>query len=158
MNMLILCTGNSARSILLEAILNATSEGRITAYSAGSRPAGQVHPQAIATLRRVGIETDDVSSKSWDVFAAPEAPRMHAILTVCDAAASEPCPVWPGHPVSAHWGVEDPAKVPEHAWDAAFDEAYATLAHRAKRLLDLPFETMPADQLKRELDHIGMLP
>lgn len=156
--MLILCTGNSARSILLEAILNATSDGRITAYSAGSAPAGQVHPQALAMLARAGIATDGLSSKSWDVFAAPEAPRMHAVLTVCDAAASEPCPVWPGHPLTAHWGIEDPAKIPRDAWDAAFDEAYATLAHRASLLLALPFETMSPGQLKRELDHIGILP
>lgn len=156
--MLILCTGNSARSILLEAILNATSEGRITAYSAGSQPAGQVHPQATTTLDRVGITTDGLASKSWDVFAMPQAPRMHAIITVCDSAAAEPCPVWPGHLVTAHWGIEDPAKVPEDIWDAAFDEAYATLAHRASRLLALPFETMPPERLKRELEHIGVLP
>ena len=109
-------------------------------------------------LARAGIATDGLSSKSWDVFAAPEAPRMHAVLTVCDAAASEPCPVWPGHPLTAHWGIEDPAKIPRDAWDAAFDEAYATLAHRASLLLALPFETMSPGQLKRELDHIGILP
>lgn len=158
MNILVLCTGNSARSILLEAILNATSGGRVTAYSAGSSPTGDVHPQALSILSRAGFSTDGLRSKNWDEFAAPDAPRMAAVITVCGSAAEEPCPVWPGGPVTGHWGVEDPARVPEAAWAPAFEEAYATLAHRAKMLLDLPLETLSAEALKRELDHIGTLP
>ena len=158
MNILVLCTGNSARSILLESILNSTSQGRVTAYSAGSAPAGRVHPQSLTLLARIGHDTSEVRSKSWDEFEGTDAVVMDVVITVCDSAANETCPMWPGAPLQSHWGVSDPAAAPEHAWEPAFEEAYATLAHRAKLLLDLPVESMKPADLKRHLDRIGTLP
>ena len=134
MNVLFLCTGNSARSILAEALVNdrSVSGGRFRGYSAGSHPKGQVHPLALETLREHGHSTTDLRSKSWDEFAAPGAPRMDFIFTVCDHAASEPCPLWPGHPVTAHWGLPDPAAVEGSEADrrAAFAATYAQLRQR----------------------------
>ncbi len=158
MNILVLCTGNSARSILLESILNHTSKGRVTAFSAGSDPTGKVHPQSLALLGSLGHDTVGARSKSWDEFEAADAPKMGAVITVCDSAAAGTCPIWPGAPVQSHWGVADPAAAPESGWKPAFEEAYATLAHRAKLLLDLPFEALPPEDLKRHLDRIGQLP
>ena len=158
MKILVLCTGNSARSILLEHILNAQSGGRVTAYSAGSHPSGKVHPQSIRLLTALGYDVSDARSKSWDEFAEPDAPQMDAVITVCGSAAGETCPFWPGAPVCSHWGVEDPAAVAEPHWETAFQTAYDILSRRAGAFLDMPFETMDAKTLKSELDRIGALP
>ena len=142
MNILVLCTGNSARSILLESILNTEGAGRVRAYSAGSQPTGKVHPQSLVLLTEKGHDTREARSKSWDEFAADDAPTMDMVITVCGSAADEVCPVWPGAPVRAHWGVEDPARAEKANWEVAFATAYDALERRAKALLDLPFETM----------------
>lgn len=155
MNILVLCTGNSARSILLESIFNTLGAGRVRAYSAGSNPTGKVHPQSLALLKELGHDTSGARSKSWDEFAAEDAPEMDMVITVCASAAGETCPVWPGAPVRAHWGVEDPAAAEQPDWDAAFRAAYATLEKRAKALLELPFETMSAAELTQQLKRIG---
>ncbi|WP_422028584.1 arsenate reductase ArsC [Roseovarius sp.] len=155
MNILVLCTGNSARSILLESILNTESVGRVRAFSAGSQPAGQVHPQSLKLLEEKGHDITHARSKSWDEFAADDAPLMDMVITVCGSAAGETCPVWPGAPVRAHWGVEDPAAAPEAEWEAAFNEAYDKLERRALALLDMNFETMEQGELKATLDRIG---
>ncbi len=128
-NILILCTGNSARSILGEALFNARSGGRVRAFSAGSKPAGAPNPYALETLERHGVPSDGARSKSWDEFDGEDAPRMDAVITVCDSAASETCPVWPGAPVRAHWGLPDPAGIedPDRA-RAAFEATYQALA------------------------------
>lgn len=157
MNILVLCTGNSARSILLEAILNHDGAGRVHAYSAGSKPAGRVHPQSLRLLAGKGIDTLDMRSKSWDEFAAPDAPAMDAVITVCGSAAGETCPVWPGAPLRAHWGVEDPAAAAPSEQPAAFAEAWEILAARAHLFLALPFETMERAALGAELKRIGTL-
>ena len=158
MKILVLCTGNSARSILLEALLRRIGQGRISSYSAGSNPTGVVHPQSVKLLAEKGYDTSEMRSKSWDEFAASDAPRMDAVITVCGSAAGEVCPVWPGVPVRAHWGVEDPAAARESDWTVAFDTAYAILERRAEAFAALPFEDMSATQLKSELDRIGELP
>ncbi len=155
MNILVLCTGNSARSILLESILTHRSDGRITAWSAGSRPAGKVHPQSIALLREKGFPTDGLSSQSWDDYAKYDAPVMDAVITVCGSAAAEECPYWPGAPVRAHWGVEDPAAAKPDDQPAAFAGAYRLLDDRAQQLFALPFETMSQDDLQSALNRIG---
>lgn len=129
-NVLFLCTGNSARSILAEAILNREGEGRARGYSAGSHPKGQVHPAALKLLGELGYATEGLRSKSWDEFAAPGAPRIDLIITVCDNAAGETCPIWPGHPAKLHWGIPDPAAVYGNAQSAAFKEAYRVLHER----------------------------
>lgn len=158
MNILVLCTGNSARSILLESELNAASNGRITAYSAGSKPSGKVHPKSITLLTGLGRDMSAARSKSWDEFALDTAPQMDAVITVCGSAAEEECPYWPGAPVRAHWGVEDPAAAAEPEWEEAFNTAYDILSRRAAALIALPFEEMDAQTLKAELDRIGELP
>ena len=155
MNILVLCTSNSARSILLESIFNTHGDGRVRAFSAGSQPAGQVHPQSLTLLAEKGHLTGGARSKSWDEFAAGDAPEMDMVITVCSSAAGETCPIWPGAPVRAHWGVEDPAKADEPDWQRAFETAYDALELRAKALLDLPFETMETSELKATLDRIG---
>ncbi|MCF6429369.1 arsenate reductase ArsC [Leisingera sp. MMG026] len=155
MNILVLCTGNSARSILLESIFNTLGTGRIRAFSAGSNPTGKVHPQSLVLLEELGHDTTGARSKSWDVFAAEGAPEMDIVITVCAAAAGETCPVWPGAPVRAHWGVADPAAADQPEWDTAFRAAYATLEKRAEALLDLPFETMNATELTQQLKRVG---
>jgi len=155
MNILVLCTGNSARSILLEALLNRRGRGRLIAWSAGSQPAGQVHPQALALLRDKGYDTAPLRSKSWDEFGGAYAPVMRAVITVCGNAASETCPIWPGAPLRAHWGVEDPAAAPADQ-PAAFARAYALLAGRADELLARNFETMGDEALGALLTRIGM--
>ncbi|WP_306419252.1 arsenate reductase ArsC [Loktanella sp. Alg231-35] len=123
MNILVLCTGNSARSILLESILSHRSDGRINAWSAGSKPAGKVHPQSLELLAKEGFPTDGLSSQSWDDYAKPGAPKMDAVITVCGSAAAEECPYWPGTPLRAHWGVDDPAAAAPDNQPAAFAEA-----------------------------------
>ena len=158
MNILVLCTGNSARSILLESELNTASQGRITAFSAGSNPSGNVHPQSIKLLTALGHDISKARSKSWDEFERPDAPVMDAVITVCGSAAAEQCPYWPGTPLRSHWGVEDPAAADQPDWPEAFDTAYAILSRRAAALIALPFETMDAKTLKSELDRIGTLP
>ena len=143
-NVLILCTGNSARSILGEALFNHLGQGRVRAFSAGSKPSGKVNPVALETLETHGIPLpSEIRSKSWDEFAAPGAPKLDYIFTVCASAAGESCPIWPGHPTTAHWGIDDPAHVePLQARRAAFELAYAALEKRIKAFLALELASM----------------
>jgi arsenate reductase len=159
-NVLFLCTGNSARSILAEALLNHLGEGRFKAYSAGSHPAGKVNPFALQLLRAAGLPAEGSRSKAWDEFAQPGSPPMDFIITVCDNAAGEVCPVWPGKPISAHWGVPDPAAVQgsDEAKRAAFRDAAATLRRRIERMIDLPMEKLDALERKSRLNAIGPPP
>lgn len=158
MNILVLCTGNSARSILLEAILNHPGADQgIREWSAGSHPAGRVHPQSLMLLTGKGFPIDELRSKSWDEFAAPDAPRMDAVITVCSAAAGETCPYWPGAPVRAHWGVEDPAAAPAERQREAFAEAFNILLGRAAAFLALPAERRLPPYPAAELTRIGMI-
>ncbi|MEH6758442.1 MAG: arsenate reductase ArsC [Parasphingorhabdus sp.] len=154
-NILFLCTGNSARSILGEALLNHDGEGRFRAYSAGSFPKGEVHPMAMQVLSGLGFETDDLRSKSWDEFAAPDAPQMDFIFTVCDNAAGETCPIWPGHPMTAHWGIEDPAAADGTAQKEAFLMALRYMRNRIALFLNLPFEALDELSLRTQLNNIG---
>lgn len=154
-HILVLCTGNSARSILAEAVLNRDGAGRVRAYSAGSKPAGRVNPGAVQLLERLGLPTEDYRSKSWDEFAAPGAPQMDLVITVCDSAAGETCPVWPGAPLTTHWGVDDPAAAPEAGIDRAFLVAYHRLSARINAFLALDFEDMDRATLKTRLDAIS---
>jgi arsenate reductase len=137
-NVLFLCTGNSARSILSEAILNRLGDGRFRAFSAGSKPVGRVNPGALELLGRREYPTDELRSKSWDEFAGPDAPAMDYVITVCNNAAGETCPVWPGHPATEHWDIADPAGVGETDEErrAAFEEAYAVLNKRIEKFID----------------------
>ncbi|WP_116519722.1 arsenate reductase ArsC [Achromobacter insuavis] len=156
-NVLFLCTGNSARSILAEGLLNGLAGDRFRAYSAGSTPKGEVHPLALATLASYSLPVDGYRSKSWDEFAAPDAPRMDFIITVCDNAAGEVCPFWPGHPLTAHWGVPDPAS---HAGSEAerakaFHDAARMLKRRIELFLSLPHDKLDALSLQAELRGIG---
>ena len=146
LNVLVLCTGNSARSILGEALFNHLGRGRVQAFSAGSKPAGQVNPVALETLEKHGVpQPTDTRSKSWDEFAAPGAPSIDTIFTVCASAAGETCPIWPGHPTTAHWGIADPAHVePMEARRAAFEQAYRSLEKRIAAFLALDLELMSA--------------
>lgn len=155
MNILVLCTGNSARSILLESILNHRSDGRVTAWSAGSKPSGKVHPQSIKLLGEKGFPTDGLTSQSWDDFAAPDAPVMDAVITVCGSAAAEECPYWPGAPIRAHWGVEDPAAAAPDDQPQAFQTAYDLLSASAAAFFALPFEDMTQDELRAAMNKIG---
>jgi arsenate reductase len=156
-NVLFLCTGNSARSILAEALMNHLGKGRFTAHSAGSFPTGKVNPYSLETLRGFGLPTDGYRSKSWDKFAAHGAPPIDFIFTVCDNAAGEACPVWPGKPVTAHWGVPDPAAV--EGTDAqkreAFRDAATTLRRRIELFLALPLEKLDAHSMRSKLQDIG---
>jgi arsenate reductase len=156
-NVLILCTGNSARSILAEAILNKEGAGCFRAYSAGSQPKGVVHPQALRMLEKLGHPTEGLRSKSWDEFAAPGAPDLDFIVTVCDNAAGEVCPIWPGKPITAHWGIPDPAAV--EGTDAevglAFGEAYKQLSRRISLFLALPTETLSHPSVQARMREIG---
>jgi len=156
-NVLFLCTGNSARSIMAEAILNHKAKGQFTAYSAGSHPSGSPHPQALAQLASAGISTDGLRSKSWDEFAAPDAPAMSFVFTVCDNAANEVCPYWPGQPMTAHWGIPDPAAVhgtPEEI-ARAFREAFVILDRRISLFLALPLATFGQMAIQKEIESIG---
>ena len=158
-NVLFLCTGNSARSILAEAILNHAGRGRFRAFSAGSHPGGTVNPWAAELLARQGLEVADLRSKSWDEFAAPGAPHIDFVFTVCDNAAGEVCPVWPGKPMTAHWGIEDPAAVAGSDEDKrkAFSKAFAEMNRRISLFTSLPLAKLDAMAIKRELDQIGRL-
>ncbi len=157
MHVLFLCTGNSARSILAEAYLNAAGAGRFRAYSAGSRPAGQPNPLALELLAKHRIDTAGLRSKSWDEFARPGAPALDFVFTVCDNAAGEACPIWPGQPISAHWGVNDPAAVTgsDEEKRRAFLRAFQELSTRINLLLNLPVEKLDRLVLKKKLDDIG---
>jgi protein-tyrosine-phosphatase len=156
-NVLFLCTGNSARSILGEALLNRMGKGKFVAYSAGSQPKGAVHPQALALLRRLGFETNMLRSKSWDEFAKPGAPPLDFVFTVCDNAANEVCPVWPGQPMTAHWGVPDPAAVTGSDAEVAhaFRDTLGLLQRRIELFASLPVKTLDRMSLKKRLDEIG---
>lgn len=159
-NILFLCTGNSARSIIAEGLTNTLGNGRFKAHSAGSHPAGQVNPYALELLRRIKCPTENLRSKSWDEFARPEAPHMHFVITVCDKAAGEVCPLWPGQPLTAHWGFADPAAV--HGTDAekraAFERTFREINNRLRIFLSLPFEKIDRLALQQEIKAIGEKP
>ena len=156
-NVLILCTGNSARSILGEALVNHWGRGKFVGYSAGSSPKGQVHPIAIELLRQLKLPTEGLRSKSWDEFAVPGAPKLDFVFTVCDNAAGETCPYWPGQPMTAHWGVEDPAAVQGSDTDKwlAFRTAFRELENRIKVFTSLPIRTLDRAKLQAHLNEIG---
>jgi len=156
-NVLFLCTGNSARSIMAEAILNYRGKPRFKAYSAGSHPTGKVRPEAIRELEAAHLPTADARSKSWDEFTGPGAPRIDFVFTVCDNAAKEICPVWPGQPMTAHWGIADPAAVqgtPEEV-QRAFREAFVALDRRIGLFLSLPIQSLDRLAIQTEIDRIG---
>ena len=156
-NVLCLCTGNSARSIMAEAILNRKGNGGFTAYSAGSHPAGTPRPEALRQLESVGISKEGLRSKSWDEFSAPDAPRMDFVFTVCDNAANEACPFWPGQPMTAHWGIPDPAAVKgtSEEVDRAFRDAFVVLDRRIGLFLSLPLSSLQQLSIQREIENIG---
>ena len=156
-DVLFLCTGNSARSIMAEAILNFKAKPRFTAYSAGSHPSGEVRPEALSRLEAARLPTQGLRSKSWDEFAKPDAPKVDFVFTVCDNAAKEVCPVWPGQPMTAHWGVPDPAAVQGSAQEVerAYREAFSILERRIGLFLSLPLSSIDKLALKREVDKIG---
>jgi protein-tyrosine-phosphatase len=154
-NVMFLCTGNSARSILAEALLNRMGEGRFQAFSAGSFPKGKVHPMALGLLGDNGFPTAQLRSKSWDEFARPGAPPLDFIFTVCDNAAGEICPIWPGRPMTAHWGIEDPADVEGPGQRRAFERAFGALERRITQLLTLPLDSLDPESLKARLREIG---
>jgi arsenate reductase len=158
-NVLFLCTGNSARSVLGEAVLNHVGEGRFKAFSAGSYPKGQVHPMALSILTEAGISTEGLRSKSWDEFAVAGSPKMDFVFTVCDNAAGEACPIWPGQPVTAHWGIEDPAAVdgPEFKQRAAFEDAFRFMRNRIAAFISLPLDSIDAMTLASKLRDIGAI-
>ena len=152
-NILFLCTGNSARSILAEGLVNHLSHGRFKGYSPGSQPMGRVNPLAIETLQHLGSETDGMSSKSWDVFAAADAPKMDFIITVCDSAAGEACPYWPGTPMTAHWGFPDPSHVDgdDEAKRLAFAKTAQAITQRLRLFLSLPMDKLDTLSLQNEV-------
>jgi protein-tyrosine-phosphatase len=158
-NVLFLCTGNSARSILAEAILNKAGVGKFCAYSAGSQPKGQVNPHALQLLESLGYDTSGFRSKSWDEFAKPDAPKFDFVFTVCDSAAAEACPVWPGHPMTAHWGIADPADTKGTPAEVAmaFTEAYRLLNQRIGAFTSLPTQSLDQLSLKARLREIGQM-
>jgi arsenate reductase len=156
-SVLFLCTGNSARSVLAEAYLNHAARGRYRAYSAGSHPNGRVNPFALELLAKAGLPTSGLRSKSWDEFARPEAPKIDFVFTVCDSAAAEICPIWPGQPSSAHWGIPDPAAVlgSDDEKRRAFKDALTALSRRIDLFLALPLDKLERHVLRRKLDEIG---
>lgn len=156
-NVLFLCTGNSARSIMAEGIMNSKGEPRFTAYSAGSHPSGKVRPEALRELEAAHIPTEGFRSKSWDEFATPDAPTMNFVFTVCDNAANEVCPIWPGHPATAHWGIPDPAAIrgTDEEIQKAFRDAFLRLDQRITLFLELPIASIDSLTLKKQLDEIG---
>jgi arsenate reductase (thioredoxin) len=156
-NVLFLCTGNSARSIMAEAILNAADKIKFRAFSAGSHPTGTVNPLALEILQRNRLSIEGLHSKDWSEFSRPGAPSLHFVFTVCDQAAAEPCPVWPGQPMTAHWGIRDPAAVQgtEQEKRKAFLTAFTELQRRIWLFMNLPFETLSNLALKEKLDEIG---
>lgn len=156
-NVLFLCTGNSARSIMAETIMNRKGAPNFTAYSAGSHPSGLVRPEALRQIGAAGLPTEGLHSKSWDEFAEPDAPPLHFVFTVCDNAAKEVCPIWPGQPMTAHWGVPDPVAVqgtPEEI-DRAYKQAFSMLERRITLMLALPLASLDSLVIKKELDNIG---
>jgi arsenate reductase (thioredoxin) len=156
-NVLFLCTGNSARSIMAESILNGKRDPHFTAYSAGSMPAGSVRPEALKQLNAANLPTENSRSKSWEEFSKPGAPEMNFVFTVCDNAAKEVCPIWPGQPMTAHWGIPDPAAVtgtPEEI-DRAFKDAFVTLGRRINLFLSLPLASLDSLAIKKGIDRIG---
>ena len=156
-NILFLCTGNSARSIMAEALMNHLSRGRFHAYSAGSHAVGQVNPFALELLRRKGLAVDTLRSKHWDEFAQPDAPRMDFVITVCDKAAGEVCPVWPGQPMTAHWGFEDPAAAqgPDETKRKLFEKVFIEIARRIELMLALPLDKLDRLALQKKVREIG---
>lgn len=156
-NVLILCTGNSARSVMAEGLINIMGGERFRAFSAGSHPTGEVNPFALEKLQSIDYPVDQIRSKSWDEFAVADAPKMDFIITVCDNAAGEVCPVWPGQPVSAHWGFEDPAAVEGSDDDKrrAFDRIFRQIMNRVRLFVNLPLETLSQQAIKHELSSIG---
>lgn len=156
-NVLFLCTGNSARSIMAEALVTSLGQGRFKGYSAGSKPTGKVNPFAIEQVARIGYPVEGLRSKSWDEFAAPGAPRMDFIITVCDNAAGETCPIWPGHPATAHWGFEDPAAVEggSDARRAAFERIFRQIEARIKDFASLPLEALGPQAIQEAIRKIG---
>ncbi len=156
-NVLFLCTGNSARSVIAEAILSRFGAGKFNAYSAGSMPKGEVNPETLALLKRLNYDVSGFRSKSWDVFAAPDAPQLDFVFTVCDNAAGEVCPVWPGQPMTAHWGLPDPAEATGSQVDIAraFANAYGALQNRIAIFVNLPFAGLDRLSLQTRLDAIG---
>jgi len=156
-NVLFLCTGNSARSIMAECILNREGKGRFKAFSAGSHPKGQVHPLALGLLKKMNYPTAELRSKGWEEFARAGAPHLDFVFTVCDNAANEPCPVWPGQPMTAHWGVPDPAAVEEGEAERhlAFADAYRMLDNRIRIFASLPIRSLDRLSLQKRLDEIG---
>jgi arsenate reductase len=159
-NILILCTGNSARSIMAEALLNTLGAGRIKAYSAGSHPTRQVNPFAIEQVQTLDYPVENLRSKSWNEFALPDSPRMDFIVTVCDNAAAEVCPVWPGHPITAHWGFPDPAAVEgsDEEKRVAFAYTFRQIRDRVQTFLSLPLETLSQASIEKRLRAIGREP
>jgi arsenate reductase len=157
-NVLFLCTGNSARSVMAEAMLNGAGRGRFKAYSGGSQPTGKVHPKAIEQIQHVGYSTDGLRSKSWHEFATEDAPQMDFVITVCDRAAGEACPYWPGQPITAHWGFQDPASI--SGTDDEIHHAFAKICREIKTRLDiflsLPLHKLERLALKMEMEKIGM--
>ena len=156
-NVLFLCTGNSARSIVAEAILSRKGQPTFTAYSAGSQPTGKVRPETLKQLQLARLPTEGLRSKSWEEFSKPDAPQLHFVITVCDGAAAEVCPVWPGQPMTAHWGVPDPAAVkgtPQEI-EKAFRDAFMILDRRINLFLSLPMASLDALAIKKEIDRIG---
>jgi arsenate reductase (thioredoxin) len=154
-NVLFLCTGNSARSIMAEVILNRDGAGRFRAFSAGSYPKGEVHPMALELLNDLGFKTGGLRSKNWDEFAQDGSPELDFVFTVCDNAAGEVCPAWPGQPMTAHWGIEDPALVEGRDQRAAFEKALFYLRNRISLFLNLPFESLDRMSLQHHLREIG---
>ena len=156
-NVLFLCTGNSARSIMAEAIMNRKGRGNFTAFSAGSHPAGAVRPEAIRQLERAGLSAADARSKSWDEFSKPDSPDLSFVFTVCDKAAAEVCPLWPGQPMTAHWGISDPATVQGNSEeiDRAYSQAFQALDRRTSLFLSLPLATLDSFSIQKEIDEIG---
>jgi arsenate reductase len=156
-NVLFLCTGNSARSIMAEAIMNRKGRGDFTAFSAGSHPAGNVRPEAIRQLEKAGLDATGARSKSWEEFSMPDSPHLSFVFTVCDNAANEVCPIWPGQPMTAHWGIPDPAAVQgtSDEIDRAFSQAFQALDRRISLFLSLPLGTLDGFAIQKEIDKIG---
>ncbi|HLU01894.1 MAG TPA: arsenate reductase ArsC [Advenella sp.] len=156
-NVLILCTGNSARSIMAEALINTIGQGRFNAFSAGSHPTGKVNPFAVEKTASIGYPSEKLRSKSWDEFAMADAPIMDFVITVCDNAAGEVCPIWPGKPITAHWGFEDPAAVEgsDEAKRQAFDKVFRNIMNRVRLFVSLPFHILDRAAIKHELVKIG---